>query len=871
MSQNTKITVDNKQEKETDDEHQSWPGHNDDALDDNTTLAPSTISYSRNDGTFTTNANDNETLCENTATSWQRGTGHLPQTMSRSKDKMISSQLSQWNYNHNKTMLKRGILQTRDILHELEDENDTRPIFVIHNDPRNKTGENQLHILNLHVKLDGNYSRKDQKDSFGLDKQSISRLFKSQVEKALNHLGSLDKRVDDVSSKVFITGDVNTGKSTFCNSLLKKHVLPEDQLPCTNVFCEILEARENSNIEEVHAILLSQAPTVKDANVVYNIKNRTTYEIYPLNELSELVEKSDRYSLLKVYIKDDKRPAEQSLLRNGTVDISLIDSPGLNMDSIQTAEVMARQEEIDLVIFVVNAENQLTLSAKEFITLASREKKLMFFVVKKFDKIKDKDRCKKLILKQIQELSPETYKSANEFIHFISSYDDENIPSSGQGGDPNDSDNDNDSDIDDFPNNNDPDFDHLEDSLRNFVLKRRSMSKLLPAKTFICKLLSDVETLSSSNMKIYQDEQNEIKKKLKELEPELVEAKSHCNNVTLNVDKLVEDVVNETYEYTNNAISQCLIISPEKYPKYQGLSKIYDFIFATEQFIKNQIIQSVERSESFAIKRTEESVQNINNLGKQQLGDDFMSNRQFNSELMFTRRSDVTIRQLSSPLHIVDLFAPSWESFIHYLSWGLFNGRPQIETIENKQSDMNSKGTLSTALGLKDYPLVQYWTKPSLLFTSKVPALVVYSFGGAKIVGNLIINGITTFSWRTLGQVSGSILVITSLLGVAYFIHDLPRALPLNISSKYKTKLENLDYIRNNSDRISKEVRNVLKIPTREILRSCQLVMDKKEGNKRELERTQEDNKISYNFFHKLSERATSQRAIVESINLEVD
>lgn len=128
---------------------------------------------------------------------------------------------------------------------------------------------------------------------------------------------------------------------------------------------------------------------------------------------------NEKYALLKVYIKDDKRPASTSLLRNGTVDISLIDSPGLNMDSLQTAEVMSRQEEIDLVIFVVNAENQLTLSAKEFISLASREKKLMFFVVKKFDKIRDKQRCKELILKQIRDLSPETGTSARPILSIL--------------------------------------------------------------------------------------------------------------------------------------------------------------------------------------------------------------------------------------------------------------------------------------------------------------------------------------------------------------------------------------------------------------------------------------------------------------------
>ena len=116
---------------------------------------------------------------------------------------------------------------------------------------------------------------------------------------------------------------------------------------------------------QVHAIPKTVATNVKDASVLYDMRDRSTYEDYTLDKLDQLVYDNDHYILLKIYIKDDKRPVDSSLLRNGTADISLIDSPGLNMDSVKTTEVMSRQEEIDLVVFVVNAENQLTLSARE--------------------------------------------------------------------------------------------------------------------------------------------------------------------------------------------------------------------------------------------------------------------------------------------------------------------------------------------------------------------------------------------------------------------------------------------------------------------------------------------------------------------------
>lgn len=53
---------------------------------------------------------------------------------------------------------------------------------------------------------------------------------------------------------MLVTGDLNAGKSTFCNALLRRKILPEDQQPCTSIFCKVLDARENGGVEEVHAV-----------------------------------------------------------------------------------------------------------------------------------------------------------------------------------------------------------------------------------------------------------------------------------------------------------------------------------------------------------------------------------------------------------------------------------------------------------------------------------------------------------------------------------------------------------------------------------------------------------------------------------------
>lgn len=182
-----------------------------------------------------------------------------------------------------------------------------------------------------------------------------SLLLEDKLSHCLSHLDNLRGRVADTSSKVLVTGDLNSGKSTFVNALLKRELMPADQQPCTNMFCEVLDATLNDGVEEAHAI-----PDVTQ----YNRLDSSTYHVIEMRHLNKIImdeQPSSRYQMLKVYTSD-RRSTNESLLHNGVVDIALIDSPGLNTDSVKTTAIFARQEEIDVVVFVVSAENHFTLS-----------------------------------------------------------------------------------------------------------------------------------------------------------------------------------------------------------------------------------------------------------------------------------------------------------------------------------------------------------------------------------------------------------------------------------------------------------------------------------------------------------------------------
>lgn len=213
----------------------------------------------------------------------------------------------------------------------------------------------ELNVLKLDLKV-GNYTTGNDALLRGLERNTIAHLLDGRIQQSAKHLDNLYQRVSDKSSKVLITGDLNAGKSTLVNALMQRTILPIDQQPCTSLFCEVLDAQENEGQEAVHAIKEPSA---------YNRQDPNTFTVVDMRHLekfmNDVIDGYEDYAQLKVYCTD-RRLVNDSLLHNGVVDIALIDSPGLNRDSVKTTALFARQQEIDVVVFVVSAENHFTLS-----------------------------------------------------------------------------------------------------------------------------------------------------------------------------------------------------------------------------------------------------------------------------------------------------------------------------------------------------------------------------------------------------------------------------------------------------------------------------------------------------------------------------
>ncbi|KIW21585.1 hypothetical protein PV08_02165 [Exophiala spinifera] len=663
-----------------------------------------------------------------------------------------------------------------------------------------------------------------------LEKKSIASLLDGKISQSVRHLLALRDRIEDTSSKVLVTGDLNAGKSTFCNALLRRKILPEDQQPCTSIFCEVLDAKENGGHEEVHAVH-------KDS--IYNRNDESTYDAYSLQELEKIVVDNDRYMQCKVYVRD-VRTIDQSLLNNGVVDIALIDAPGLNSDSVKTTAVFARQEEIDVVVFVVSAANHFTLSAKEFIWQAAHEKAYIFMVVNGFDNIRDKERCQKMILDQLAKLSPQTFKEAQELVHFVSSNaiptqpslppsgDDGGASGSGPSHPPDGDDGDDDSGKGKGKDKEKvQDFEVLEGALRRFVLEKRARSKLAPAKTYLMNCLGDMNVLATVNRDVAQAELERVSKALDEIEPEFEDKQKHRSIISEQIEKDIDSTASNVYNHTRATLSSTIAnVGKENHGiEYPGLWSAFQYAEDLRIAMLGQISAAVTNCESYGRAKTVEGVSMIKSLGLLHVGESY-ENLSFQADKMFQRRKDALVRSVDTDIEIWDFFdiAGLWE---------------------------RQEKTVGTGLAL---------TVMGTVGTRAVGGVgwVDGAFGAAKILGS-----------QNLRRLFVPGVVAAAVLTVAYVLSNIPQTLPPRLASKLSATLAEMDYTHSNANRIAAEVRRVLRYPAQRLTTDLTQGVEELRQKKEDVTKIKRESEVARKYFGNLVRDSSETRRRVSSIDLE--
>ncbi|KAJ7043458.1 hypothetical protein C8F04DRAFT_943858 [Mycena alexandri] len=649
-----------------------------------------------------------------------------------------------------------------------------------------------FHVLRLDLKL-GSTSSANSASSLvsQLEKSSIAHLLDERLAASVAHIDKLRLRVQDTSSKVLVTGDLNAGKSTLVNALLRREVMPVDQQPCTTAFCEVHDATENNGVEAVHIV---------KEGVAYSPADETTYSVGAIEDLEEIVaeyESKGSEHLLKVYLAGKD---QNSLLSNGTVNISLIDAPGLNRDSLKTTALFARQEEIDVVVFVVSAENHFTLSAKEFLWTASNEKAYLFIVVNKYDMIRNKDKCRRVVLEQIKGLSPRTWEDADDLVHFVDSASE----------------------------NKEGAFDEMEAALRSFVLTKRSKSKLQPVETFLLNLLSDIELLASANKLVAEAELAQARAELAEAKPVLERMRSGREKLEEGLESVEEAGVEQASAKSKKVLSDALEqvgsgkpVGGLQLPSYPGLFAVWDYARDVRRTLLESLDMSVKLAENEARTITSAGVAQIKDLGEEHLPAGVeRSRRIFMPEAMFSavRRgkgagNKGTLKTRAGNTVVVAGGA-------HGLGIGLASRPDMQETTFLDLFDVNH----------------QFWvhfgdaqSKPSSETDSTAGALSVVGVGvgaltmvGGQAIGvRGVIEGIVRlsdfFGNETARKWALPVVGAVTIGAVVYVVLELPNSIPRTVGRRIKASVEGADedekqWEAEHSVRIGRETRKVLRL-----------------------------------------------------------
>ncbi|KAJ3023872.1 mitofusin [Thoreauomyces humboldtii] len=675
-----------------------------------------------------------------------------------------------------------------------------------------------LKILQLDM---NSYGFKGPKGSVGAkDNALVSQLLESKLADCSQHLDRLHARISDTRSKVLVTGDLNAGKSTFVNAVLRREIVPDDQQPCTALFAEVVDAEQNDGVEEVHGI---------NDPLAYNRLDPSTFTRFDFRHLREVVEDNEEdYELLKVYCKD-KRGRSESLLHNGVVDISLIDSPGLNIDSIKTTALFSQQEEIDVIVFVVNAENHFTLSGRDFLTTAGKEKAYIFIVVNRFDQIRRKDRCRRDILEQIRQISPMTYDNADTLVHFVSAKECLNHVEG-----------------ESTEGTMVPDFHKLEEQLRTFILEKRSRSKLAPAKIYLHNLLVDVATVAQYNTSVAARTAQEIAEEMEDNSPVYDRMLEIKEQVLENIDRTIDDTAAIVQAYTQRELSYFLdhVDAYTDKVEWNGPLYVYQYAKDLRKCVYDMATLRLQRCENHAIAMAKECLEEIKTSAASCMT---VPPAIDVGSVAGAFDGDVSSTVSSTPLAVTSSTSGSTSS--------------QALVVQRKEALTMDMAVFIEQIDKKE--LAREYA-PSLGLI--VGGLVGYQ----RMASQMVRNGFNGASSST-GRLVFAGLTIAGVGIFFYVLSDMKNSVERNVVAKMREHFSEVAFLDSNVDRVTRGTRRVLRLAISEFQHQFTRILTENERRRDSQKREIGAAEGAKRFFESMAARAARLVREVDSIDLDVD
>ena len=107
------------------------------------------------------------------------------------------------------------------------------------------------------------------------------------------------------------------------------------------------------------------------------------------------------------------------------------------------------------------------------------------------------------------------------------------------------------------------------------------------------------------------------------------------------------------------------------------------------------------------------------------------------------------------------------------------------------------------------------------------------------------------------------------MLTAAYLLSQIPTSLPPRLARKLSNTLSSIDYTHQNADRISSEVRAVLRIPTQRLNVSLAQGVEELGRKKEEVGKVKRESSVALKYFSNLVRESAETRRCVIAVDLE--
>lgn len=340
--------------------------------------------------------------------------------------------------------------------------------------------------------------------------------------------------------RILITGRFNSGKSTFINALIGEKILPTYPIPCTAIINEIKYSENKKATVYFKNPMPTELSFIPSEDIQSHI-DRFRGANLPIEPMDAPVERLNDYVTIpydKDYSVVGRTPFERvdifwplDLCRNG---VEVVDSPGLDEDSIRDEIVLNYLPTTDAIINVMAVKDVGAASGLKFIKQIQGENKFedIFFVITHFDEIDvdERDIVQQHAISKLQALT----SLQEDGVFFLSStqalagkkqQNSDLIDSSG--------------------------ITELEGALFSYLANERGQVKLLRPTHEILAILRDVQ----SNIQMKRDSVNaslqEVEQRIQAVQPRLLELNNKKDRLLLRIERkrveLREDVRKKFY------------------------------------------------------------------------------------------------------------------------------------------------------------------------------------------------------------------------------------------------------------------------------------------------------------------------------------